>query len=160
MNSKQEQLRYFEQVACLERQKIHSVHEALASVADPYVARILLRAASGGAEHYQAILRVFDVEPLKTGDSDMRLNVRRSALGTVRIDPKDRGQRVELAGYSVNLSTRGMCLETRQPLQVGEHLDIQVMLYDAQEASVVSGKVVWSKEVLPGFFMVGIAFGS
>jgi len=160
MFSKQDYIQYLEQIACLERKKIHRMTDLLDIVEDAYVCGILKGLGADAGRRYNLISDLLDSKSFSTSAADKRLVNRRSALGKVRLIYKEMGLFKELSAYCVNFSHQGLCFESENRLAVGAHYEVRISLFDEAEPIRCAGKVRWVREILPGFFLAGMQFDS
>ena len=158
MLSKSDYNRYFEQIACLERQRIYRATDALVDLEDAYVLEILRETIADAKKRYGLIVELLRSKSLADSAEDKRLLSRRSSLGYVQLIFEERGMRQELAAYCVNFSHQGLCFESEHKVVTGTHYEARISLFDQPEPMVCAGKIVWVKEILPGFFKAGMRF--
>lgn len=160
MFSKQDYIQYFEQIACLERKKIHRTTDLLGLVRDAYVSGIMKGLCADAGRRYSLIADLLESKSFSSNVADKRLVNRRSALGKVRLIYKEMGLFKELAAYCVNFSHQGLCFESEHPMTVGAHYEVRISLFEEAEPITCKGKIKWVKEILPGFFVAGMQFDS
>jgi len=158
MFSKRDYIQYFEQIACMERKMIYRVTDLVAEVEDVYVVGVLKGMSSDAMRRYSLISDLLQSRSFSESAADKRLVNRRSALGKVRLVYKERGLFQELQAYCVNFSHQGMCFESEHRVDVGAHFEVSIALFEQDEPMRCTGKVVWVREILPGFFLAGMRF--
>lgn len=157
MFTKEDYVTYFDQIARVERKMIHSVYDLLSKLSGPEVARVLEKIGDDEVRHYGYVFKIF---PLIGGRRELekRRVSREYCTGAILLrhfqDRTDEG----VKAYCVNLSNEGICLECDRALKPGEEWDLEVRLFDKNDAIVRHGKTVWSKEVEPGLYISGIVF--
>jgi c-di-GMP-binding flagellar brake protein YcgR len=70
------------------------------------------------------------------------------------------GEDAPLHGRILNLSTRGMLLETKQPAEIGTRLEAEFHLADGREDLHVVGEIVREAGSEEGRSLYGVAFKS
>ena len=158
MLSKRDYVRYFEQIACLERQKVYRLFDLLQDLDDAYIVKLMRGMLADAQNLYGRILNVLQLESLTEGGADKRLVNRRSALGKVRLLVSERGAIQEISACCVNYTHQGLCFESTNRVVVGAPYEVLISLYDQKETIRCSGKVAWVKETFPGFFTAGMQF--
>jgi len=158
MLSKNDHVRYFEQIACLERQKVYRLFDLLHDLADVYVVKFLSGMLADAQDLYGRILSILQLESLAEGGADKRLVNRRSALGKVRLLFSERGTTQEISACCVNYTHQGLCFESANRVAVGAQYEVLISLFDQKETMRCTGKIAWVKETFPGFFTAGMQF--
>ena len=59
-----------------------------------------------------------------------------------------------------DLSKIGICLECKEDLPISGVWDLEIQLFDKNEKIIRRGRVIWSKNIEPDFYISGIAFDS
>ena len=161
MFTREDYVRYFEQLAHIERKMIYLVNDTVAQLTDQRVINNLRRVAADEAKHYSFILALLATHFEFTERGEHRLSVREHTLGPVDLEvlggsTSGGGFR----GYCSNLSKTGMCLESPNSFQPGEIYSLKIMPYDHRGPALErKGRVVWMREILD-FYIGGIKFES
>lgn len=157
MFTKEDYDHYFDQIARVERKMIYGVYDLGREIDDPSITRVLQKIGDDEVRHYGYVLKMLKMTA-DPGRFEHRREAREYYLGTILMrslqEPKLKG----VKAYCVNLSKTGICLECAQDLSVGGTWDLEIRLFDEDEARVHRGRVVWSKRVEPDFYISGIAF--
>jgi hypothetical protein len=156
MFTREDYLRYFEELAHIERKMIYIVNDAVAQLGDQRVINSLRRVAADEAKHYSFILELMSAYLESGKPGEKRLSAREHALGVVDLMGPTPG--AGSRGYCSNLSKTGMCLESAKSFQPGEEYSFKIKLYDQPGTPLErQGRVVWVREVLD-FYIGGISF--
>lgn len=147
---------YFDQIARVERKMIYRSYELDQELDDEPLKRILKRVGEDEVRHYGFVLQMLR-DTGDPGHAEKRRATREYCLGMIQLrDPE--GGSGEAKAYCVNLSEAGICLESISELRSGRTLEMVIRLFGGSEAISKRGKVVWAKEVEPGFYISGIQF--
>jgi hypothetical protein len=159
MFTREDYIRYFEQLAHVERKMIYLVNDMVAQLSDEQVINNLRRIAADEAKHYTFILDLLSAHLEFSKHGEHRLSVRAHTLGPVDLTVSGgAASGGGFRGYCSNLSKNGMCLESSQSFQPGETYSLKIMPYDHHGPALErKGRVVWMREILD-FYIGGIAF--
>lgn len=154
MFSRQDYLKYFDQIAHVERKMIYGTYDLGLEVDDPAITRVLQKIGDDEVRHYGYVLKMLREI---TGEEhvESRGEPREYCLGVILLRNAE-GQRNR--AYCVNLSKSGICLESERELPVGTIWDLEIQLFGKAEALTRRGKIVWSKKMEEQFYIHGIAF--
>lgn len=159
MFTRKDYIRYFEELAHVERKMIYLVNDAIAQLSDRRVINGLRKVSADEGKHYALILDLL-ARQLELGESsEQRLNERENALGSVELTPLEEAcSSAGFRGYCSNLSKTGMCLESAKPFRPGEKYTLNIKPYDPHEPALErKGRVIWMREILD-FYIGGIEF--
>jgi hypothetical protein len=159
MFTREDYIRYFEQLAHVERKMIYIVNDTIAQLSDERIINRLRKVAADEAKHYSFILDLLATQLEFGKNSEQRLSAREHALGPVDLTPlENAGSASGFRGYCSNLSKTGMCLESARPFRPGENYNFNIKPYDHHGPALErKGRVVWMREILD-FYIGGIAF--
>lgn len=159
MFTKEDYIRYFEDLSHVERKMIYMVNGAIAQLSDPQVINSLNRVAADEAKHYSYILDLLSTHLDLKERGERRISSRTNSLGQVELTPVQAAdKRGMFRGYCANLSPTGICVESIKPFQTNEEYALKVNLYESAGPVLErKGKVVWAREILD-FFICGIVF--
>lgn len=157
MFTKDDYAAYFDQIARVERRMIYGVYDLKEEIKDPGISRVLQKIGDDEVRHYG-----YALEMLKTiGEQshfEMRCEPRGYCLGIVQLKQPQDFSGPALKAYCVNLSKKGICVEGAANFPLGTVCELEIHLFDKVESVSCRGKVVWIKEVEPGFCISGIVF--
>lgn len=159
MFTKQDYIHYFEQLGHVERYMLCNISNMLVRLTDPQIKNALQKISEDEIKHYAFVLGVFAwaLEPDRV--QERRMSAREHSLGTVGIQSLEKENHAPFQGYCVNLSKNGICLESVQTFRAGEHVLMKIKWYNRSDADIErSGKFIWAKEIVPGFFISGVEF--
>ncbi len=149
--------KYFDQIGRVERKMIYGVYDLAEEIKDPAILRSLQKIGDDEVRHYG-----YELKMLKAigapGRSEKRCESREYCLGTIQLRRSQDPAGHAIKTYCVNLSKKGVCLEGAADLSLGEMCELAIRLFDKKEIISHRGKVVWNKEVEPGFYIGGIFF--
>lgn len=159
MFTREDYIRYFEQLAHVERKMIYIVNDTIAQLTDERIINSLRKIAADEVKHYSFILDLLATQLEFGKNSEQRLSARESALGSVDLTPAEgAGSSSGFRGYCSNLSKTGMCLESARPFRPGENYNLNIRPYDSSGPVLERrGRVVWMREILD-FYIGGIVF--
>ena len=161
MFSNQACLSFFELLAFRQRRVIHDVRGILDVLEDRYVSPILEEMLVDAMKHYTVITDLLQIMLLSNDVACRRLVNRTGSLGTVLLSSPLPDEDETIHAYCVDVSFRGMCFESSYHPTNGQCFDVQITLYDKpNEPFRSSGKVVWTKEIIPGFYTAGMQFNT
>jgi hypothetical protein len=149
--------KYFDQIGRVERKMIYGVYDLALEIRDPAISRVLQRVGDDEVRHYGYVLKMLK-EIGAPRRSENRCESREYCLGTIQLRRSQDAGGHAVKTYCVNLSTKGICLEGAADLSPGELCELEISLFGKKEMIVRRGKVVWNKEVEPGFYIGGIVF--
>ncbi len=157
MFTKDDYAAYFDQIARIERKMIYGVYDLKEEIKDPGTSRVLQKIGDDEVRHYGYVLKM-----LKTiGEQrpfEMRCESREYCLGRVRFKQPQGFPGKVLKACCVNWSKKGICLESAANFSPETMCEMEIHLFDKAESVSCRGRVVWSKEVEPGFYISGIVF--
>jgi hypothetical protein len=157
MFTREDYEKYFDQIARIERKMIYRAYDLGREVDDPLIVRILKKIGDDEVRHYGYVLKMNKIV-FGSEREENRREPREYYLGTILLrEAQDHAGR-EIKAYCVNLSKGGICLECMEDLLVGGAWNLEMRLFDKDEVMMRRGRVIWSKEVEPNFFISGIAF--
>ena len=157
MFTKDDYDKYFDQIARVERKMIYGAYDLGRQIDDPGITRVLQKIGDDEVRHYGYVLRMLRLTA-EPEQSEKRRAVREYFLGTILLRSLQGPVAREINAYCVNLSKTGICLECGEDLPSGEAWELKIRLFDKDQEISQRGKVVWSKEVEPGFYISGIVF--
>jgi hypothetical protein len=149
--------RYFDQIGRVERKMIYGVYDLAEEIKDPAMVGVFQKIGDDEVRHYGYVLKMLKGigAPRR---SENRCESREYCLGTIQLRRSQDPAGHEIKTYCVNLSKKGVCLEGSADLYPGEVCELTIRLFDKEEITSHQGKVVWNKEVEPGFYIGGIVF--
>ncbi len=159
MFTRNDYIRYFEELSHVERKMIYVASDTMVQLNDPHVKNSLSRVVADEAKHYSYLLELL-ADSLDLGATrEQRLSRRENSLGQVELKSiGGEGSGLESRGYCVNLSRGGICLESATQFQQGDQYLLRIKLYDNAGAVMErKGRVVWVREILD-FHIGGIVF--
>ena len=159
MFTKEDYDNYFEQIARVERKMVYGCYSLGLLTQDPTVSAVLKKIGDDEVRHYGYVLKMLRLTATP-GQSENRQERREYYLGAIRLTSRQ-GQTAggsAIKAYCVNLSETGVCLECAQDLSSVGAFDLEIRLFHNDEVLTRRGRVVWSKEVEPGFYISGIVF--
>lgn len=158
MFTREDYIRYFEELLQVEKKMIYFVNDMIAQLKEPRLIHNLERIAADEAKHYSFIQDLLAAHLEFSQHGEKRLNVRAHTLGPVDLEPLDGS--AGFRGYCSNFSKTGMCLESSRPFHPGEKYSLKIKPSDhSGPALEKKGRVVWMREIL-NFYIGGIAFES
>lgn len=156
MFTKEDYDRYFEQIAHVERKMIYGVYDLAREIDEPSISRILQRVGDDEVRHYGQVLKMLKMAD--PGHSESRREVRESYLGTILLKNSQDLSLGEINARCVNFSKIGVCLECKKDLPVSGVWDLQIQLFDKKEKIIQRGRIIWSKNIEPDFYISGFEF--
>ncbi len=159
MFTREDYIRYFEQLAHVERRMIYLVNDTIAQLSDESIINNLRKVAADEVKHYSLILDLLAAQLEFGKNSEQRLSARENALGPVDLIPLEgAGSSSGFRGYCSNLSKTGMCLESEKSFHSGEKYTLKIKPYNHPVPVLErKGRVVWMREILH-FYIGGIVF--
>jgi hypothetical protein len=159
MFTREDYIRYFEELAHVERKMIYLVNDTIAQLNDKRILHNLERVAADEAKHYSFILDLLATHLEFNEHGEHRLNARAHTLGPVDLeDLESSASGAGFRGYCSNLSKTGMCLESAKSFRPGERYSLKMKPYDPHGPVLErKGRVVWAREILD-FYIGGIKF--
>jgi hypothetical protein len=148
---------YFDQIARVERKMVYGAYDLGREIDEPSLLRVLEKIGDDEVRHYGYVLKMLR-EIGSPARSEKRCETREYCLGTIRLKRPQSPSGDGIKAYCVNVSKTGVCLESAAELSSGEVCELAIHLFGKGEVISRQGKVVWSKEVEPGFYISGIVF--
>ena len=149
--------KYFDQIARVERKMIYGVYDLSREIDDPAVTRVLQKIGDDEVRHYGYVLKMLKMT-LTPGRTENRRETREYCLGKIQLLKMQDQVGDVVHAYCVNLSKSGVCLESPTALLAEEYFELAIRLFDKDELISRRGRVLWCKEVEPGFYISGIVF--
>ncbi|HQB12562.1 MAG TPA: PilZ domain-containing protein [Candidatus Omnitrophota bacterium] len=176
MNSKEEAVAYLQKVLAQERATIHKIQEVISVVKDPQIKSpledvfrdevrhgsfaVLIYSLLQGVAQEEVKAYVFFRQLLDSllprPGREKRRYLREPVLGVVRMRSRESALRYEAKCMDFSLS--GIGFESDRNVPVNDIYDCEIELYGRPVSLERSGKVIWTKEVLPGTFFGGVEF--
>jgi hypothetical protein len=149
--------KYFDQIGRVERKMIYGVYDLAEEIKDPALSGGFKKIGDDEVRHYGYVLKMLK-EIGAPRRSENRCESREYCLGTIQLRRSQDPARRTIKDYCVNLSKKGICLEGATDLSLGEMCELEIRLFGKEKIISRRGKVIWNKEVEPGFYIGGIIF--
>jgi len=156
MFTKEDYEKYFDQIAHVERKMIYGVYDLAREVDDTPIARVLQRVGDDEIRHYGLVLKMLRMAD--PGRPESRREIREHYLGTIHLKDIQNPASGEIHARCVNLSKIGICLECKEDLPISGVWDLEIQLFDKNEKITRRGRVIWSKNIEPDFYISGLEF--
>lgn len=155
MFTKADYMKYFDQLARVERKMIYRTLDLEREIADPSVKRVLQKIGDDEVRHYGYILKL--VHQLEGSEEQGgRRKTREYGLGGVLLHAKTPAQKKR--AYCVNMSETGICLEYENDYPLTGEWELAIRLFGNKETIHRRARFIWSKEAEPCFYVGGMEF--